>query len=76
MSKKKKTEEYNNSLEERLDTDLLSKLALKKKDLKQQKEKAEKEAQLKKAAERKQREANKSFEELLSESEMDWRKFK
>ncbi|MRH42323.1 DUF3886 domain-containing protein [Aquibacillus halophilus] len=77
MSKKK---QESNTLKDRLNDELLAKLTTKKQELRKQEEdklqkEKEKEKQVK-IAEQKRKEANKSFEELLSDSEMDWRKFK
>ncbi|KGX92242.1 hypothetical protein N781_18280 [Pontibacillus halophilus JSM 076056 = DSM 19796] len=74
MAKKKK-EEYG-TLKDSLNEDLLKQLQSKKADLKQQAEQREEEEKQRRIKEKKRREANKSFEELLDESNMDWSKFK
>ena len=73
MSKK---EQREGSLSEQLNEDVLTRLRLKKTELKQSEaERLEQEKQ-KRLEERKKKEANKSFEELLNESELDWKTFK
>ncbi|WP_138416826.1 YqkE family protein [Aquibacillus sediminis] len=74
--KKRKNEEQANGLKDRLNPELLSALQNKKTTLKQQEEDKKEQERLQRIEERKRKEANKSFEELLEESEMDWRKFK
>ncbi|WP_112181243.1 MULTISPECIES: YqkE family protein [Paraliobacillus] len=70
-----KNEEINN-LKDRLDPALLKALQSKKESLKQvEADKVEK-IRKQQIAERKEREANKSFEELLGESDLNWKKFK
>ncbi|MFG6148618.1 YqkE family protein [Halobacillus sp. B23F22_1] len=64
------------SLANQLNEDLLKQLQEKKSTLKQQEKEREEIERQKKAKERKKREANKSFEELLNESELDWKKYK
>lgn len=73
MSKKK---QESGSLGDHLNADVLSKLQSKKTELKQQSVKREEEEKQRRIEERKRREANKSFEELLNESDMDWKSFK
>lgn len=64
------------TLKDQLDTALLQKLQAKKQQLKkEEKQKEELEAK-RRQEERRQREKNKSFEELLNESNLDWRQFK
>ncbi|MCA1009588.1 YqkE family protein [Halobacillus halophilus] len=73
MSKK---EEREGTLSKQLNEDVLAKLRSKKSELKQSEaERLEQEKQ-KRLEERKKKEANKSFEELLNESELDWKTFK
>ncbi|MFC0523053.1 YqkE family protein [Pontibacillus salicampi] len=77
MSKKRKAEDQAGTLQGMLDEDMLQRLRSKKSDLKQQEQAKQEEEQRRKAEERKRREANKSFEELLNESNMDnWKNFK
>lgn len=63
-------------LKDTLGAELLQKLQDTKKELKNEEEQKKQEAAKKKAEERRLREKNKSFEELLAESEMDWKKYK
>ncbi|SEM87405.1 Protein of unknown function [Mesobacillus persicus] len=86
MKKKKQTrpqakkEEKSVTLGDRLNTDLMSQLKAKQQELKEVEEKqkqAQKEAEAKrKREEQRQREKNMSFEELLQQNDMDWKKFK
>jgi len=64
------------TLKERLNDDLMSKLQAAKTQLVAQEKQAIEELEAKKLFEQKQREKNKSFEELLNDSNMDWKKFK
>ncbi|WP_281975706.1 YqkE family protein [Halobacillus litoralis] len=73
MSKKK---QESGSLGDQLNADVLSKLKSKKTELKQQADEREEQEKQRRIEERKRREANKSFEELLEESELDWKSFK
>ncbi|MCA0970184.1 YqkE family protein [Halobacillus litoralis] len=74
MSKKKKQQE--GTLGSQLNEDLLAKLQSKKSELKEQQVEREEQEREKRIEERKRREANKSFEELLNESDLDWKSFK
>lgn len=72
MSKKQE----ENSLKDRLDPAIVKALQGKKESLKQvEVDKIEK-IRKQKIADRKEREANKSFEELLGESDLNWKNFK
>ena len=73
MSKKKT---QPGSLGDQLNADVLSKLNSKKTELKQQAVEREEQEKQRRIEERKRAEANKSFEELLNESELDWKSFK
>ncbi|RDY70813.1 DUF3886 domain-containing protein [Halobacillus trueperi] len=73
MSKKKT---QPGSLGDQLNADVLSKLKSKKTELKQQAVEREEQEKQRRIEERKRAEANKSFEELLNESELDWKSFK
>ncbi|KHE72182.1 YqkE family protein [Halobacillus sp. BBL2006] len=73
MSKKKIDQ---GSLGEQLNADVLSKLRSKKTELKKQEEVKQEEERKRRIEETKRREANKSFEELLNESELDWKTYK
>lgn len=59
-----------------LNKDVMEKLKLQKQHLKEQEEKQKQEEAIRKKEEARLREKNKSFEELLTESDMDWKKFK
>lgn len=72
MSKKQE----ENSLKDRLDPATVKALQGKKESLKQVESNKEEKIRKQKIADRKEREANKSFEELLGESELNWKKFK
>ncbi|MFG6118537.1 YqkE family protein [Thalassobacillus sp. B23F22_16] len=74
MSKKRINEQ--GSLSDRLNADIVTQLKSKKTQLKQKEEQDKERERQRKIEERKKKEANKSFEELLEESEMDWKKFK
>lgn len=73
MSKKKAQE---GSLGEQLNKDVLSKLRSKKTELKKQEEVRQEKERKRRIEEKKRQEANKSFEELLNESDLDWKTFK
>jgi len=74
---KKQKQEQEGTLKDALGEDMLEKLRSKKSDLKKQEEQREEEEKQRRIEERKRREANKSFEELLNESDLDdWEKFK
>lgn len=73
MSRKK---QQSGSLGDQLNSDVLSKLQSKKTELKQAAVEREEQEKKRRMEERKRREANKSFEELLNESELDWKSFK
>lgn len=73
---KKRKDDGAITLGDMLNEQMMKKLKNKKKDLTAQ-EKAQQEAEEeRKRKERIEREKNKSFEELLSESELDWKDFK
>lgn len=73
---KKRKDDGAITLGDMLNEQMMKKLKNKKKDLTVQ-EKAQQEAEEeRKRKERIEREKNKSFEELLSESELDWKDFK
>ncbi|WP_053219324.1 YqkE family protein [Virgibacillus senegalensis] len=75
MAKKSQNGDTN-SLKERLDPELVNKLSSKKKELKKEEQAKLEQEKQRKAEERKIREANKSFEELLKESDLDWHQYK
>lgn len=59
-----------------LNQDLMKQLKEKQRELKAEEERRQKEEEQRKREERRQREKNKSFEELLSESNLNWKEFK
>ncbi|WP_347862807.1 DUF3886 domain-containing protein [Salimicrobium sp. PL1-032A] len=67
---------HKSTLKEQMNEDLMKQLQDKKKQWKQQEQEAEERERKRRREEKRKREANKSFEELLEESEMDWKKFK
>ncbi|MYL32656.1 DUF3886 domain-containing protein [Pontibacillus yanchengensis] len=67
----KKQQEQDGTLKDLLNEDMLEQLRSKKSNLKKQEKDRQEEEQRRKAEERKRREANKSFEELLNESNLD-----
>lgn len=73
---KKKTMDDKLTLQDTLNQDILLKLKQAQLDLKNEEEKQKILAEERKREERRNREKNKSFEELLDESTMDWKKFK
>lgn len=64
------------TLGDMLNEDIMKQLKEAKTELKKEEEKKKLEEERKKREERKRREKNKSFEELLNESDLDWRQFK
>ncbi|MBM7569754.1 YqkE family protein [Aquibacillus albus] len=74
--RKKEKDEFGHSLKERLSGDILSQLSSKKGSLKREEEQKKDRKRKEKIEARKRKEANKSFEQLLEESELDWKKFK
>ncbi|MCD7033276.1 YqkE family protein [Metabacillus sp. GX 13764] len=73
---KPKKQEKETILKDYLNQDLLKKLQSMKTDLKTEEAQKEEAARQAKLKELKEREKNKSFEELLNESDMNWKKFK
>lgn len=73
---KRMTKNTNPTLKDALNAELLEKLKHTKKELEEKERMKKKEEERKRREERKKREKNKSFEELLNESDLDWRKFK
>lgn len=85
MAKKKQQNQKNNkkpqqedkiSVLDHLDQSVFAKLKEKQQELKIEAIKKQEIEEEKKRLERKQREKNKSFEDLFNESELDWKKFK
>lgn len=73
---KKQDKDDSLKLGDRINQDIMSQLRQKQKELTEA-EHAKKEAEeARKREERKQREKNKSFEELLGESNLDWKNYK
>ncbi|SDL64259.1 YqkE family protein [Sediminibacillus halophilus] len=64
------------SLKDRLNPDLVQQLSSKKKQLKSEEKARQEQEKQRKIKERQRKEANKSFEELLNDSELDWHQFK
>lgn len=73
---KKKTMDDKLTLQDTLNQDILLNLKQAQLDLKNEEEKQKILAEERKREERRNREKNKSFEELLDESTMDWKNFK
>lgn len=71
-----KKEDKPATLGDLINEDIMEKLKAQQKQLKEQEEKQKQEEALRKKEEQRLREKNKSFEELLTESDMDWKKFK
>ena len=71
-----KQEDTNLHLGDLLNADVLGKLRQKKGEWEEAEKKRQEEAERQKREERKRREKNKSFEELLNESDLNWKKFK
>ncbi len=69
-------EKEKGSLKDHLQGDILTKLQEKKKELKAKEEDERLQQAEQRRREREEREKNKSFEELLDESGLDWKKFK
>ncbi|KAA0550360.1 DUF3886 domain-containing protein [Bacillus sp. BGMRC 2118] len=63
-------------LHDRLQGDLVEKLKAKQKSLREDQERKNEEELARKREEARLREKNKSFEELLNESSLDWNKYK
>ncbi|PPA71321.1 YqkE family protein [Jeotgalibacillus proteolyticus] len=72
----KQRDERKPTLKDSLNNDLLTKLQETKKDLVNEENRRAEEEKKKKAEAKKRIEQNKSFEELLEESGMDWRDYK
>jgi len=73
---KPKKEDSAVTLKDMINPELMKQLKEQQEELKAAEDKRKLEEEQKKREERRLREKNKSFEELLQESEMDWRKFK
>ena len=75
MSKKKK-QEAELTLKNSINENLFQQLKNKKAELEKEEEVKKEEERVKKAEERRMKEKNKSFEELLNESNMNWKNYK
>ncbi|GLB58078.1 YqkE family protein [Cytobacillus sp. NCCP-133] len=71
-----KKEEKGLTLGDMLNQDLMEQLKGKKQELKAAEDKHKEEEERRKREERRLREKNKSFEELLGESNLNWKEFK
>lgn len=75
MSKKKK-QEAELTLKNSINGDIFEQLKQRKAELEKVESVKKEEERLRKIEEKKQREKNKSFEELLNESNMNWKNYK
>ncbi|QTM99725.1 DUF3886 domain-containing protein [Sediminibacillus dalangtanensis] len=75
MGQKRQNEDIH-SLKDRLNPDLVQQLSSKKRQLKNKEKAKQEEEKQRQLRERQRKEANKSFEELLNDSELDWHQFK
>ncbi|MGG3924561.1 YqkE family protein [Metabacillus fastidiosus] len=73
---KKKKDDSTVQLEDHLESDLLKQLKTVKSNLTKQQEEKEEALRQQKIKERKEREKNKSFEDLLNESSLNWEEYK
>lgn len=76
MKKRQGKETGHVTLKDGLNSDVLEKLQQKQRELQEAEEQKKIAAKKQLAEERKQREKNKSFEELLNETSLDWKKYK
>lgn len=75
-TQKKKDKEDVLKLGDRINQDILLQLRQTQKELTEAENKQKEAEEARKREERKQREKNKSFEELLGESNLDWKNYK
>lgn len=75
-SKEQRSEKPGVKLGDLLNDDLVAKLKSTKKDLRKREKEQIAAEQARKRKEREQREKNKTFEQLLAESDLDWKQFK
>ncbi|WP_245680588.1 DUF3886 domain-containing protein [Bacillus marinisedimentorum] len=75
-SRTREKEQEKGLLKDHLQGDILTKLQEKKKELKAKEEDERRQQLEQRRREREEREKNKSFEELLDESGLDWKEFK
>ncbi|WP_026570052.1 MULTISPECIES: YqkE family protein [Sediminibacillus] len=73
---RKRLNDDDHSLKERLNPDLVHQLSTKKQQLKNEEKAKQEQEKQRRIKERQRKEANKSFEELLNDSELDWHQFK
>jgi hypothetical protein len=71
-----KKEDKPATLGDLLNKEIMEKLKAQQKELMEQEEKQKQDEALRKKEEQRLKEKNKSFEDLLTESNMDWKKFK
>ncbi|PEY41572.1 sulfurtransferase [Bacillus cereus] len=76
QTKMNQTEKDSITIGDQLNASLMNQLKSKKKELQVRVEQKEIEEEERKRKEQKEREKNKSFEELLSESNLTWKDFK
>lgn len=72
----KKTDDASLNLKDRLDSGLFEQLSGMKKGLLEEQEQKQEQERLQKLKEKKEREINKSFEELLNDSQLKWSDYK
>ena len=73
---KKQDQESSLKLGDRINQDIMSQLREKQKELNEAEEKKRAQEEERKREERRLREKNKSFEELLGESDLNWKNYK
>ncbi|WP_245805813.1 YqkE family protein [Bacillus alkalicellulosilyticus] len=76
MKKHKKENDQNWEIRGRISEDVLAKLKKTAEVMKKQEAETAEQQRLQRIEERKEKEKNKSFEELLEESDLDWQKYK
>jgi len=74
--RKKKQEQQTVTLADRIDADVEAKLLAKKRALAEEQQRQQAAEETRRREEARRRDEQKSFAELLEESELDWRKFK
>ncbi|RXJ04028.1 DUF3886 domain-containing protein [Anaerobacillus alkaliphilus] len=72
----KKVDDGTIHLNERISSDILAKLKATSKSLKEEEQRKEEEVREQERQRRLEKEKNKSFEELLNESNLDWKSYK
>ncbi len=76
VKKHKKENDQNWEIRGRISEDVLAKLKKTAEVMKKQEAETAEQQRLQRIEERKEKEKNKSFEELLEESDLDWQKYK